>query len=67
MISARAIKEMISMIIKNRTELLSHGNKRGREAILEVLKCAINVVDIYEATKKSVFVWCDVRHRKLRG
>ena len=56
MISARAIKEMISMIIKNRTELLSHGNKRGREAILEVLKCAINVVDIYEATKKSVFI-----------
>lgn len=47
---------MISMIIKNRKELLSHGNIRGREAILEVLEYAINSVDAYEATKKRVFV-----------
>jgi len=42
------------MIIKNREELLSHGNKRGREATLDVIEYAIKAVDAYEATKKKV-------------
>lgn len=42
------------MIIKNKEELLSHGNKRGREAALDVIEYAVKAVDAYEATKKNV-------------
>ncbi len=44
------------MIIKNREELLSHGNKRGRNAALDIVEHAIKAVDAYEATKKRVHV-----------
>jgi len=44
------------MIIKNREELLSHGNKRGREVALDVIECAIKAVDPYEAVRKLVCI-----------
>lgn len=42
------------MIIKNKDELLSHGNKWGRKVVLDLIECAIEAVDPYEATKKLV-------------
>jgi len=42
------------MIIKNKEELLSHGNIKGREIALDVIENAIKAVDAYEATKKIV-------------
>ena len=42
------------MIIKNKEELLSHGNRKGREVALDVIEYAIKAVDAYEATKKKV-------------
>ncbi|MFQ6081489.1 MAG: glycerate kinase [Candidatus Bathyarchaeia archaeon] len=47
------------MIIKNREELLSHGNKRGREVALDVIECAIKAVDPYEAVRKLVCIESD--------
>jgi len=44
------------MIIKNKGELLLHGNKHGREVALEVIEHAIGAMDSYEATKKMVRV-----------
>jgi len=44
------------MIIKNKDELLSHGNRKGREIALDVVEYAVKAVDAYEATKKSVCV-----------
>lgn len=44
------------MIIKNKEELPSHGNKKGREVALDVVEYAIKAVDAYEATKKIVHI-----------
>ena len=44
------------MIIKNKEELLSHGNKKGREIALDIIENAIKAVDAYEATKKKVHI-----------
>lgn len=44
------------MIIKNREELLSHGNRKGREVALDIVEHAIKAVDAYEATKKKIHV-----------
>ena len=44
------------MIIKNEGELLSHGNRRGREAVLDIIKYALKAVDSYEATKRTIFL-----------
>jgi len=49
-------------IIKNTKELLSHGNKRGREVALDVIEHAIRSVNSYEAVKKFVRIEND---RKL--
>jgi len=47
---------MLSMIIKNKGELLSHGNKKGREIVLDIIENAIKAVDAYEATKRKVHI-----------
>jgi len=44
------------MIIRNKEELLSHGNRKGREVALDVIEYAIKAVDAYEATKKMVCI-----------
>lgn len=44
------------MIIKNKEELLSHGNKKGREIALDIIENAIKAVDAYEATKRKVHI-----------
>jgi len=41
-------------MIKNKEELLFHGNKKGREVALDVIEHAIKAVDAYETTKKMV-------------
>lgn len=50
------------MIIKNKEELLSHHNRRGREAALDVIEYAMKAVDSYEVAKKLVYIEND---RKL--
>lgn len=42
------------MIVKNREQLISHGNKRGREIALDLVETAIKAVDPYEMVKKLV-------------
>jgi len=42
------------MIIKNKNELISHGNKKGRKVVVDVIEYAIKAVNAYEATKKMV-------------
>jgi len=44
------------MIIKNENELLSHGNKKGREIVLDIIKYAIKAVDSYEATRRTILL-----------
>jgi glycerate-2-kinase len=44
------------VIIKNRDELLSHGNVKGREIALDVIDYAIRAVNGYELTKKIIYV-----------
>ena len=41
-------------IIKNKVDLLSHGNKEGRKIVLDIIEHAIRAVDAYEATKRKV-------------
>lgn len=41
-------------IIKNKEELLSHGNISGRKAALDVIDYAISAVNAYKLTKKMV-------------
>ena len=50
------------MIIKNKEELLSHRNRRGREVALDVIEYAMKAVDSYEVAKKMVYIEND---RKL--
>lgn len=42
------------MIIKNREELLSHGNRAGRECALEILEAGLQAVDPYINTRSVV-------------
>ncbi|MFQ6125002.1 MAG: glycerate kinase [Candidatus Heimdallarchaeota archaeon] len=42
------------MLIKNQKELLSHGNRWGREVALDVIEHSIRAVDAYELTKQIV-------------
>lgn len=44
------------MIIKNKEELFSHGNRKGREVAVDVIEHAIKAIDAYEATKKKVHI-----------
>ena len=50
------------MIIKNKEQLLSHGNKKVREIALDVIEHAIKAVNTYKAVKKLV---CIKNYRKL--
>nr|NIU83023.1 DUF4147 domain-containing protein [Candidatus Thorarchaeota archaeon]NIW51562.1 DUF4147 domain-containing protein [Candidatus Korarchaeota archaeon] len=44
------------MIIKNKDELLSHGNIKGRRIALDILEYALDAVDSYKAVKKIVHI-----------
>lgn len=44
------------MIVKNREDLLSHGNVLAREVALDVIEHAIKAVDPYEAVRKIVYI-----------
>ena len=42
------------MYIKNREELMSHGYKKGREAVISILEHTLRALDPYVATKRLV-------------
>ncbi len=42
------------MAIRNRAELISHGNNKGRETVLDILESGLKAPDPYENTKKMV-------------
>jgi len=44
------------VIIKNKDELLSHGNIRGREITLDVIEHAVKAVNGYDLTKKAIHI-----------
>jgi len=44
------------MRIENKEELLSHGNRRGREVALDIIEHAMKAVDPYEVTKKLIYI-----------
>ncbi|MEM2704012.1 MAG: glycerate kinase [Candidatus Bathyarchaeia archaeon] len=44
------------MIIQNKNELLSHGNVKGREVVLDVAEYAIEAVDAYKSTKNMIHI-----------
>jgi glycerate-2-kinase len=44
------------MGIKNRAELISHGNSKGREAVLDIFESGLKAPDPYENTRKLVRV-----------
>ena len=44
------------MLIKNKDELLSHGNVKGRRIALDILEYALEAVDSYKAVKKMVHI-----------
>ena len=44
------------MIIQNRAELLSHGNVKGREAVLDILEAGLAAGDPYENVKNLIHI-----------
>jgi glycerate 2-kinase len=42
------------MIIKNKEELLSHGNRDGRKIALNIIEYALKTIDPYETVRKTV-------------
>lgn len=44
------------MIIRNRKQLLSHGNKKGREIILDIAEHGMAAVNAYVATRHKVHI-----------
>jgi glycerate 2-kinase len=42
------------VIIRNQEELLSHGNRRGRETALEILEAGLQAVDPYDTTLRLI-------------
>jgi len=42
------------MYIQNRNELVSHGYKKGREAVIDIIEHALQAVDPYQATRELV-------------
>ncbi|NIR86515.1 glycerate kinase [Candidatus Bathyarchaeota archaeon] len=44
------------MLIKNKDELLSHGNVKGRRIALDILEYALEAVDSYKAVKRIVHI-----------
>jgi len=47
---------MSAIVIKNKNELLSHGNKEGRKIALDIIEYAIRIINGYEITKKTVSI-----------
>ena len=45
-----------TMAIKNKKELLSHGNKKGRKIVLDILEHALKTLDTYKIVKKLVYI-----------
>jgi glycerate-2-kinase len=43
-------------IIKNKRELLSHGNIEGRRIALDIIEYALKTIDPYKAVRKTVFI-----------
>lgn len=43
-------------IIKNKAELLSHGNLEGRRIALDIIEYALEIIDPYKAVRKAVFI-----------
>ena len=41
-------------IIKNKKQLVSHGNIEGRKVALDIIEYSLKAIDTYEATKKVV-------------
>ena len=40
------------MVIRNRVELTSHGNREARKKVLSILEAGLQAPDPYENTKK---------------
>lgn len=47
---------MNTRVIKNREEIVSHGNRRGREIAVDIIEHALMAVNGYELTKRTVFI-----------
>ncbi|MCZ2808047.1 MAG: glycerate kinase [Candidatus Bathyarchaeota archaeon] len=43
-------------IIKNKAELLSHGNIEGRKIALDIIEYAFGAIDTYESVRKTVLI-----------
>ncbi len=41
-------------VIKNKTELLSHGNVEGRRVVLDIIEYALESIDSYKLTKEKI-------------
>ena len=50
------MRQAPEMIIKNRAELISHGNIEGRKAVLEILEAGL---DIVSTSEELSFPWLD--------
>jgi len=42
------------MIVKNREEVVSHGNSRGRESVVDIIEAGLEAVDPYANTRKLI-------------
>src|SRR5579864_9258124 len=42
------------MIIKNTSELLSHGNYQSRKLCIELIETALHSVDLFKETKRNI-------------
>ncbi len=47
---------MKTSFIKNKKKLISHGNRKLRNAIISILECALNIADPYKSTKRILKV-----------
>ena len=43
-------------IIKNKEELLSHGNREGRRIALNIIEYALKTIDSYETVRKTILI-----------
>ena len=50
------MKRFPEMIIKNAEELLSHGNVRGRKAVLDILEAGLKAADPYDNVRQLIRV-----------
>ena len=54
-----ALRRTYQMFVKNRRELLAHGNRKGRRLALDIIEHALKAVDPYTAVKRLVRVTYD--------